>query len=551
MLFDTGRPGSGSKTVGLNQTTPMNYWNERKFLVTLYILFALPLIVFLAITQPIFHVPDEPSHFMRAFQISQGEFFATKRPNPINSATHMVGGEVDNNAIKLFLHLYDTLRTYGKVNNQIMSELKTIQWGHPIWMPTPNVSIYPPFLYLPSALGITLGRYAEFSIYHTLILSRLLTGLTSFLIAVIALHFVGRGRAIFFVFLMLPITISQFASTSQDALIFSMSALCASILTRIWTTPANKQGLIVLLSFFAGALSATVSLARPPYLVLSLFFFLFAVLNWKSKWKRYLFLTIFFFNVFLLIAWFIYLADLFFTPVNNSPKNFLLYLVLFPIIPCMIIAIGYWLGAKFPWIIPGLGLLIVFTVIIYAMNQKFHLPDRVLLPDQLLTITRDPWAWLTMVLYTLKLYYSFFWASFFLGTFALNETLVPAYPAVATVAVFLTTCCAIGNSDTEENMHVAYVYNVILLTVLLICFIAVFLALCILWPQDGTGIIKGIQGRYFAPLGFFLSLLYPVFKYEKYTFFHLSKNILLRPVLILFVSITLLVLPWAVLSEYY
>ena len=68
---------------------------DRLFYCASYALFALPLILFYTFYIPAFQVPDESSHFARAYQVAQGEFFPTKQADPGAPAGFIVGGTTD------------------------------------------------------------------------------------------------------------------------------------------------------------------------------------------------------------------------------------------------------------------------------------------------------------------------------------------------------------------------------------------------------------------------------------------------------------------------
>ena len=74
---------------------PFSAIPDRIFYCISYAVFAVPLMLFYAFFIPPFQVPDESSHFARAYQLTQGEFFPTKQPDPDAPGEYTVGGTTD------------------------------------------------------------------------------------------------------------------------------------------------------------------------------------------------------------------------------------------------------------------------------------------------------------------------------------------------------------------------------------------------------------------------------------------------------------------------
>ena len=92
---------------------------DRVFYCVSYIVFALPLVVFYAYCMPAFQVPDESSHFARAYQLTHGEFFPTKRQVPDKPGEYTVGGTVDPGIFTAAGHY---IYLQGGNNVKVMSE---------------------------------------------------------------------------------------------------------------------------------------------------------------------------------------------------------------------------------------------------------------------------------------------------------------------------------------------------------------------------------------------------------------------------------------------
>jgi uncharacterized membrane protein len=140
--------------------------------------------------------------------------------------------------------------------------------------------MYPPPLYLPSAAGIVIGRAAGRSVLDTLFISRLLTGLTAVALGALAIA-LAEGAAIWiFAVLTLPMSLSQIASVSQDALLLGCGALVGALLVSVLRRagPLPWPRLVTLI----GVLTL-MAMARPPYAALSLL--LLALPEMKWRWR--------------------------------------------------------------------------------------------------------------------------------------------------------------------------------------------------------------------------------------------------------------------------
>jgi hypothetical protein len=109
----------------------------------------------------------------------------------------------------------------------------------------------------------------------------MLNGLTACGVSFLALSICRRGRALTFATLLLPMTLSEFASASQDALIISLSILAVAMASRLLAErrPASTGEFAV---FAAIVVAAT--MARPSLLALAFLAPAF-VTRGDSAWK--------------------------------------------------------------------------------------------------------------------------------------------------------------------------------------------------------------------------------------------------------------------------
>lgn len=232
----------------------------------LYLLFALPLLTFLAVNTPLFIFADEHTHVLRAEMIAEGHLLARR------DDSGQSGAEVDSNLSDLMAVYLPLLTTENqRVTPELKDKAKAIFWGGPqTFTHVPNTAIYPPIFYVPIAGGLLLGKTLHTSIQNSVVLARLCTLAVSLALSYLALRLAPRGRYLLFTLLLLPMTLAQMASCSQDSLLLACSALLTALVLR----PLAKARAASAGEFAAIALLiALLSLARPTFLSFCLLLF--------------------------------------------------------------------------------------------------------------------------------------------------------------------------------------------------------------------------------------------------------------------------------------
>ncbi|MDE2581627.1 MAG: DUF2142 domain-containing protein [Rhodospirillales bacterium] len=235
-----------------------------KLLAGAFAIYGLVAVALLAVTMPPFQNPDELTHFLRAAQVAEGGVigrrFAVIRPDGTAAVT--AGGRVDP-ALPAAARPFRPIQYDPQVKARRAMWAPRFGWSAArAWVAFPNTAIYPPFFYLPAALGVLAGRAAGLTVVQTLVLSRLLTGVASMAVGVAAIGCAGAAAVWLFAILTLPMSLALIASSSQDALMLACSALAAALLVRGMRAPwrqgtAERACLVAVLCL--------VTMARPPY----------------------------------------------------------------------------------------------------------------------------------------------------------------------------------------------------------------------------------------------------------------------------------------------
>jgi uncharacterized membrane protein len=272
------------------------YQNLLKRLPHIYLLYAVPMVFITALITPPFQSPDEPNHFARAEQVSRLELipaFTYDKAHSLTKADSISsdpkiaypdkGGFTVDKGIYALDHAYVSLEHNAqvKLNTVNTNSAKSLRWktGN-IYFNFGNTAIYPPVVYVMQSLGIDIGKFFNLSIQNTLYISRILNGLISIAMCFIALCLAKRSRILLFVVLLFPMTVSLFASVSQDAVLISCCFLLTAIIDsvefsddKVYSQP-KLYTLIILM--------AIIGLAKPPYILFA-FLFLFLKLSPKQK----------------------------------------------------------------------------------------------------------------------------------------------------------------------------------------------------------------------------------------------------------------------------
>ncbi len=221
-----------------------------------------------------FQVADELAHIERADQISRGVMISDRFGGTVDGSWDVIG------------NLYQNMPFHPDVKQTLAltRELEAIRWSGPRdHRNFQGTAQYGPLLYAPQVIGVLFGRLVGISLARTLVAARMINGLAACAIGFLALTICRRGRAFTFATLLLPMTLSQFSSASQDAALISLSILAVAMASRALTEqrPASTAEFAV----FAFIVVAT-TLARPPQFALAFLAPAFVGLRdpaWRSK----------------------------------------------------------------------------------------------------------------------------------------------------------------------------------------------------------------------------------------------------------------------------
>ena len=202
------------------------------------IAFAIISVVFLIVgifASPLFNVPDEESHFCRAYQVSEGCLVSYADPNdPTNG---LMGGVLPT-AVAVPDELART-HTHADVADYAT---RAIDNSDRSFVSFRNTALYSPVSYTPQALGIAIARLLTGNVATLAYAGRFMNWLAAVAIIFLCLRFLPTGKPIAFALALLPMMQQELFSLATDGISF---ALCLAIVTcaLYWREQNGTMGL--------------------------------------------------------------------------------------------------------------------------------------------------------------------------------------------------------------------------------------------------------------------------------------------------------------------
>jgi uncharacterized membrane protein len=236
------------------------------FIVALFALYSLISSLSIAWNLPPFMGPDEEAHLLRANAVAHG-YLVCKRVRIGDRVEAGAEGEPNLPAAE---KPFDNLRFHFNVRviQEDYTKALHLRWDRPLENEGCATSaIYPPFFYLPQVLALRLGKATRQHIIATMYMARVANALACTLIGSLAILLAGRVRLFFFTVLLLPMTVSLYAISTQDGMLIVTMALAGALIARTLTAgrPMTVREL-----WIAATCLALAGMAKPPCLPLAL-----------------------------------------------------------------------------------------------------------------------------------------------------------------------------------------------------------------------------------------------------------------------------------------
>jgi uncharacterized membrane protein len=406
-------------------------------------------LIVLFITPP-FQVPDEPNHFYRAYQVSEGTLVAIQQDNRL-------GGYIPKSLPKIsnsFTYLFWNKR--AKINRKVILNQfdKPLGSNDKIFVDFPNTGLYSAVSYVPQSLAIFVLRNLNASpicLFYGARIFALLFWVVSIFFVIQMLPF---SKWLFTFVLLLPMSIYINMSLSADVVSNILSfAVIAFILKVAYSGKAfGKRDYVVLL-----VLVVLLALAKLVYTPLILLFLLVPIRNYANKWGY-----CFQFGVLLLVT---------------------LSVLLF-------------------WSNEIRGLYIPYA----DYNKQFRDCGGIL---PVANMTEQLHYVLTHKFYILHVFKNSMIQSFgmyfggYIGIFGWQDTRFPAWFIQMSYGMVLVVAIL----DVNRIVRIKLYQRGLLFLVFLIIISLVLLSQLLSWEKVGSSVVSVIQGRYFIPFAPLLFLL--------------------------------------------
>jgi uncharacterized membrane protein len=439
-------------------------------------------IFFLFVTPP-FQVPDEPNHFYRAYQISEGRFIAAKKFPPTLTTDQIAERnkeiiEIQNALVKgdteTVQRVMQSLKGFGGIggflpeslatttkaflrllnpaNRQIFCDLLPflrlpLNEKDRTFIHFPNTALYSPVPYLPQAVGIALGRILHSSPLALMYMGRVLNLAVWILLIYLAITITPICKWLFCLLALMPMSLFQGASLSADSFTYGISFLLIAVFLR---NSLESPEVLRINVYAMVVLSLLLSLSKQAYFLIPLLFLLIPVKKIGTKKKYY--------AIFSLICLLDVGAILLWTHVADIHSD----------------------------------IYTLYNSIIPALSAE----------KQTLFILSHPLEYIRILMTSLirnwKLY-----ADSFVGQLGWFDTALPESLRVSYIAMLFFTAL----SENLENIVISLKQRIIIVAVLILSIVLVSTLAFIGWTPVGTKNIN-IQGRYFIPLAPLFFLLF-------------------------------------------
>ena len=427
-------------------------FGAEKIFIAIFLFFGL-MILFM---RPPYRLMDEPVHFARAWQISEGIFlsplkiydgeknFGWENRSPEAATEKMYSASVPSSLVpaEFIFNIEDDSTkvkfSFDELKKFLSAPLNLDEREEGL---IPNTGVYPPLTYFPQAAGAFLGRILNLNagiIFYLMGLSGLI-----FVAACVywSMKFLPEARQLIFVLAMLPMFLIEAASTSADAVTFGVCFLGTAWLLSLRRSTekfsrAEIFGLIIL--------SVMLACAKSVYgTILLLYFFIPCERIGSLKKFLSLGMMILFLNLFTSLAW---------TELSVGMTG------------VELATIEQYLGVK-----------------------------NVDVAAQKIFILEHPTEFFDALLYSLSFAKIYYWFSF-MGVWGANgEFFMPPmfYIAYGITIIFFALSNGLSLKLGERG---------ILIFAAFVSTLTLFVYDYLIWNAVGAKFIRGVQGRYFIPI---------------------------------------------------
>lgn len=185
-----------------------NIKNKKDEIEHLFLSIAIPIGLLYAILMIPGHVPDETTHFYKAYDLANGNII-TKISENGSSYIEVPSDLIRVNHVEIVN--YNDLKTLENKNTDYQKTEKIISSAQG------NASI----MYIIPAIGFLIGKICNMNIIYAIYLGRILNLIFFLILGFFAIKRIPFGKLLFAIYMLMPMNLQQIASISADSFINS------------------------------------------------------------------------------------------------------------------------------------------------------------------------------------------------------------------------------------------------------------------------------------------------------------------------------------------
>ena len=286
-------------------------------------------LAFLFITPPFFVVPDEATHFYKAYGLSEGYLIPEKIGNEAGVVIPEYTLDTISASFNQKINFEDVITSKVNINVNRNSEKFVV-------LSRFAVVTYPPVPYMVSALAIKLGVFFDLSPFVLMYMARFANFLIWFFLVYLAIKIIPVHKWVLLMIALMPMTIFEAASVSADSFTIGLSFLFIAYILRLALDNHNFTKTDFLIIFALGILLA---LTKSIYVLILFLFLLIPAGKFPNHKKKYTIFSIIFIPISLISVFWMFLTNNLYKPyianwslnaqmafVLNHPFNYLVLL---------------------------------------------------------------------------------------------------------------------------------------------------------------------------------------------------------------------------------
>lgn len=246
-------------------------------LENLYLLMIIPIGILYLILFPLNTIPDENTHFMRIYEISEGHLISK-----IDKKTKSQGRYFDKKIYESVMSSKDYKSTLKNISIRKSNQKEFYHFS--------NTALYSFVCYIPQVLGLLVGKLLNLPLLLQAYLARLFNFIVFIILTYMALKIMPIKKDTLFLILFFPLVIQEAISLSPDALTIGITFLLISYVLYLKNERVKK--ITKMETIILSILTIVLSLCKIVYLPICFILFLLPCQKFKNNKNKIITLSI-------------------------------------------------------------------------------------------------------------------------------------------------------------------------------------------------------------------------------------------------------------------